>query len=596
MAWLDRIGREARYVGRLARLLKRARSIKPHSSVTIADVVERWARERPGKTALVYEDRAVTYRQYDEASNRVARWLQEQGVGRGDVVAVLMDNRPELLFAWLGVLKIGAAAALINHHLQGQPLAHTIAVSDARHVILDAALASAWASAAPHAPDVEVWATGGTVEGARDLDAALAEASPVLPAGVREGMRASDLALLVYTSGTTGLPKAARISHFRLLMIAHAFAGCMETEASDRIYIPLPMYHATGGLGGWGAAVIAGGTAVIRRRFSASHFWSDIVSHDCTMFVYIGELCRYLLNTPEHPDEQRHRIRCCMGNGLRPEIWEAFRDRFRLPRIVEFYGSSEGNVAFFNVDSKVGSVGRLPDYLKRIFPARLVRFDVEREEVLRGPNGRCIECRPGEVGEAIGRISDKIPGGRFEGYTDEGATRRKILTDVFEPGDRWYRTGDLLKRDEDGYFFFIDRVGDTFRWKGENVATSEVAEVVSSVPGVLEVNVYGVTVPDHEGRAGMASLVVDDGAFDLGELHRRLQRELAPYARPLFLRMQEQIAVTGTLKHRKVDLVREGFDPRATDEPLYFRDDAEGRFVPIDAALFERIRGGAIRL
>jgi len=408
-------------------------------------------------------------------------------------------------------------------------------------------------------------------------------------------MRCSDLALYLYTSGTTGLPKAARISHLRALNMMHAFAGVLGSDSFDRIYIPLPLYHATGGVGGVGAALTVGAAVVLRDKFSASHFWSDIVRYRCTMFMYIGELCRYLINTPEHPDERRHRIRACMGNGLRPEVWPEFERRFRLPKIVEFYGSSEGNVVFFNIDGKMGSIGRLPPWMRNVFQVRVVRFDVEKEEVVRGPDGHCIECRPGEPGEAIGRISEIMPGARFEGYTKRDATEKKILRNAFKPGDRWFRTGDLLSFDEEGFYYFVDRIGDTFRWKGENVSTNEVAESISSFRGIRELNVYGVKVPGTDGRAGMAALVVD-GDLDTEGLYAHLEKELPAYAQPLFLRLQEQMEITGTFKQRKVELVEEGFDPTKIQDPLYFRDSQAGRYVPLDADLHQRLLSGDVRL
>jgi len=293
------------------------------------------------------------------------------------------------------------------------------------------------------------------------------------------------------------------------------------------------------------------------------------------MFEYIGELCRYLLNAPPSPLEKGHRIRAITGNGLRPEIWRAFQQRFAIPRIVEFYGATEGNVSMLNYDGTVGAVGRVPDYLEWLLPSRVVRFDVEREVPVRGPDGLCIECGPDEAGEALGGISTRA-GREFEGYTAKADSDKKMLRDVFKKGDVWFRTGDLMRRDEHGYFYFVDRIGDTFRWKGENVSTGEVGAALLAVPGIREANVYGVTVAGLDGRAGMAALVVD-GDFNLEELPTRL-KSLPAYARPIFLRLSPRIEVTGTFKQRKVDLVREGLDPSAIADPLYFLDPDSGRY------------------
>jgi fatty-acyl-CoA synthase len=410
----------------------------------------------------------------------------------------------------------------------------------------------------------------------------------------RKDVRAKDRAFFIYTSGTTGLPKAANFSHVRMLFMMSGFVGALVPKASDRIYNPLPLYHATGGVCAVGLAFFTGGAVILKRKFSVGDFWQDIHKYDATMFAYIGELCRWLLNAPPAAHERDHHVRAITGNGLRPEIWQRFQERFAIPRIVEFYGATEGNVSMLNYDGTVGSVGRVPGYIEWLLPARVVRFDVELEMPVRGPDGLCIECGPDEAGEALGRIS-KRAGRDFEGYTKASDTQKKILHDVFKKGDAWFRTGDLMRRDQHGYFYFVDRIGDTFRWKGENVATSEVAEALTTVPGIREVNVYGVTVPGADGRAGMAALVVD-GTFDVTGLAKRLEGHLSPFARPCFLRLQPEIEVTGTFKQRKVELVAEGFDPGKIADPLYWYDPATRRYEKLTAAIYDDITNDRIKL
>ncbi len=494
----------------------------------------------------------------------------------------------------MGLAKIGASTALINTNLSGAPLAHSLAVSGAKHWILDAALAepAATALAEMKEPPV-VWASGGDVAGARDLDAALAEQSDAaFGSEAREGMEATDRLFYIYTSGTTGLPKAANFSHLRFFATSLGAAAFSGLTAADRNLIVLPLYHSAGGVMALGSTLLSGATAVIVRRFSLSRFWKQCVEYDVTMFQYIGELCRYLLNGPPDDSERRHRIRLVIGNGLRPEVWEPFQERFGIPRVIEFYGATEGNVAFVNLDDKVGAIGRMPGLMRRATGVHLVRFDLESEEVVRGPDGFCQDADVDEPGECIGRITNTT---RFEGYSDAEATEKKVLRDVFEKGDAYFRTGDLLRRDADDYFYFVDRIGDTFRWKGENVSTTEVAQVIGGAKGVLEANVYGVAVAGADGRAGMASLVVEEG-FDLAPLEARLEQELAAYARPLFLRLRSEIETTGTFKYRKVDAVKEGFDPAVVGDPLYFRDPEQGRYVSLDEELYARIQSGALRL
>jgi fatty-acyl-CoA synthase len=356
------------------------------------------------------------------------------------------------------------------------------------------------------------------------------------------------------------------------------------------------MYHSVGGVVATGALLACGGSVLIRDRFSLRHFWDDVCAGDCTMFQYIGELCRYLLNAPEHPRDGAHRLRLCCGNGLQADIWKRFQDRFAVPRILEFYASTEGNVSLYNVEGKIGSIGRVPPFLASRFALALVQFDPATGRPARGEDGFCIRCGVNEIGEALGRIpSEGTQGGEsFEGYTDSKDTEQKILHDVFARGDRWFRTGDLMRMDAGGFYYFVDRIGDTFRWKGENVATSEVATAIMAFAGIIEANVYGVRVPGAEGAAGMAA-IVPDGNLDIAALRAHLLQRLPPYARPKFLRVAKRLATTSTFKHTKGDLQRDGFDPAASSDAIYFDDPVSEAFVPLDQALYERVKAGAVR-
>ncbi|MBK8837988.1 MAG: long-chain-acyl-CoA synthetase [Hyphomonadaceae bacterium] len=411
---------------------------------------------------------------------------------------------------------------------------------------------------------------------------------------VRAGVKGGEVALYIYTSGTTGLPKAAKISHVRARGLMRVFKDATEAHANDRILLTLPLYHATGGMCGVGTALNAGACIILRRKFSASHFWQEAIDNNATMLVYIGELGRYLMNQPASALEKKHKIKKGFGNGLRADVWAQFVERTGISHLVEFYGSTEGNVNFFNLDGKIGAVGRIPRLLRARLPARILKFDVETEEPVRGPDGLCIEAAPDEPGEAVGPITHE-PRQRFDGYNDEAQSKKKLLRDVFVKGDLWFRTGDLMKMDADGYVYFVDRVGDTFRWKGENVSTSEVEIAASSMTGVKHAIVYGVSVPGHDGRAGMAALTPRDG-IDLVGLYSHLAAQLPAYARPVFLRLQGEVETTGTLKYRKVDLVDEGFDPSKTTDPLYVFDLDKGAYAPIDTPMFAKIVSGVYRL
>jgi fatty-acyl-CoA synthase len=589
-----RLEREWRFLRGLVRTLLRVRSIAPRSPDLMTDdleaAVDRW-RNRP---ALSFDGHTVSYGEMDGLANRYAHWAEATGLRRGEVVALLMPNRLEYLPIWYGLSKVGVVTALINNQLTGEALAHCLNVAGAAHCLVDDETWPALEAARGHVTHaMQAWSLGGAHAGQHDLAQALRGCSQVRPDRARrEGLTARDTALYIFTSGTTGLPKAARVTHMRAQLYMRGFAGATGARADDRIYVTLPFYHATGGICAAGAALLNGGSVVIRKHFSASHFWSDIAAEGCTMFVYIGELCRYLAGQPEAPEETSHKLRLAFGNGLSPDVWEKLLERFRVPRILEFYGSTEGNVSMFNFDGQLGAIGRIPAYLKPFFNIRLVRFDVETEAPVRGPSGRCIEAAVDEPGECLGQIEDNARAA-YEGYADKIASERKVLHDAFKAGDAWFRTGDLLRKDAEGYFYFVDRIGDTFRWKGENVSTSEVAGALAAAPGVKEANVYGVKVGDMDGRAGMAGLVV--GAdFNAKAFGAFVAQRLPPYAQPAFLRILPSMAVTGTFKYRKVDMVAQGFDPSLVKDPLYVR--GPNGYQKLTRPVFAKVMSGEMRL
>ena len=562
-----------------------------------ADVVEEWAKRQPGRPALLSDRQSFTYGELAARVNRYARWALSLGIRSGCTVGLLMPNRPDYIACWLGISSVGGTVALINTRLVGRSLAHCIDVACADHVVLAADCVDAFETARPHLDRVpQIWRLGPGSAGA-DLDAALAAADPRPLSSVERGDVTIDgRALLIYTSGTTGLPKAVNVSHRRILSWGGWFAGLTDASVHDRLYDCLPLHHSVGGVVATCSMLRAGGSVVIAEKFSAEDFWDDIMYFDCTVVQYIGELCRYLLNAPASGLELVHGLRLAVGNGLRGDIWETFAKRFAIPQILEFYAATEGNFSLFNVEGKPGAIGRIPPLLAHRFPASIVKVDAEHGGPFGGDDGLCIACTHGEVGEAIGRIGTADRGGGpFEGYTDAAETEKKILRDVFAEGDAWFRTGDLMLRDEQGFFYFVDRVGDTFRWKGENVATTEVAEALAVFPQVQEAIVYGVAITGTDGRAGMAALVADAG-LDLVALRAHLIDRLPRYARPVFLRLCHGLEVTATLKYTKHDLVRQGYDPAASPDAIYFDDPERGTFVPLDAALHARIQAGDIRL
>jgi fatty-acyl-CoA synthase len=521
-----------------------------------------------------------------------------------------MHNTPEYLALWLGLTRIGVTVALLNTQLRPAALAHCIGVVQARAVVVGPGLeATALQTQSLSAATLQWWSHAAADTPWPRLDlAAAAESAAALTHERAAAPSPRQRALYIYTSGTTGLPKAANISHHRVMQWAHWFAGMMDVRTSDRMYDCLPMYHSIGGVIATGALLVAGGSVVVRERFSAHDFWSDISSQGCTLFQYIGELCRYLLAQPVHPEETHHRLRLCCGNGLRPEVWSAFQQRFRIPQILEYYAATEANFSLYNCEGRPGAIGRIPPFLSHRMRVALVRTDATHTSVWRDPSGRCQRVATGEAGEAICEIATNesaapaeagvgpdAGAGRFEGYSDPLASEQKILRDVFRPGDAWYRSGDLMRQDASGYFYFVDRLGDTFRWKGENVSTTEVAAALQRCAGVREAVVYGVQVPGNEGRAGMAAMVVDDG-FDLHDFERTLTGLLPAYAQPLFLRLVGGLELTGTFKLNKQRLSLEGYDPAGIADPLYIAEHPARRYLSLDAARHAQLLAGTLRV
>lgn len=574
------------------------------STEGIAERLEAAALAHAGRPLLICGEQCLSYAQANAHINRAAHALHGLGVRRGDVVALCMENRPAFFHAWLGLAKVGAVCAFLNTNVSGRPMAHALAATGARRVIvgeeclaLFQALPMDDAGAPPSLwlwPDAERPASD-ALRAVCALDiAALADLAPTAnpPAAWRAGLTAGDPAVYIFTSGTTGLPKAAVISHARWLLTGEVMQVTLQTGPQDCIYCFLPLYHGAASLSAAATAIAAGASLVLRRKFSRREFWPDIRRHTITCFQYVGEICRFLLSAPPQPEDRQHTLRTMVGAGLAPEVWEQWVQRFGPMDIFEGWGSTEANANTLNVDNRVGSCGRVPFWDKTNL--RLVRYDIETDSHPRDERGFLQLCAVDEPGEAIGRIHDypDIVAGRFEGYTSAEATEKKILRHVFEPGDAWWSSGDLLRCDADGYCWFVDRIGDTFRWKSENVSTTEVADVLGDFAGLEALTIYGVQVPGHEGRAGMAAVVMQPGCdFDPVAFYALSMARLPRYAAPLFVRVAAAVDMTGNYKLRKVDLQREGFDARLVSDPLFVRDDPAQRYLPLTPAGLARALG-----
>ena len=538
---------------------------KPSARETIGSVFQKLAERRPDHPFLRFEGDTLTYGDANAQVNRYASVLTARGVRTGDVVAILMENKPEALLLTLATVKLGAAAGMLNNNQRGDVLEHSLSLLDSKVLVVDEECAEALETL-----DSEPQA--GSVMRLAELDALAADADAANPA-VTETLSASAIAYYIFTSGTTGLPKASRMSHFRWLKSMSGLGSLgVRLRRNDTLYCCLPLYHNNALTVALSSVLGAGATFALGKKFSASKFWNDAGRNNATAFIYIGEFCRYLLGQPERPGDRDHNIRLMVGNGLRAEIWDEFTERFGIDRVAEFYGASECNIAFINALNQRRTAGVCP------LPYAVVEFDPETGSARRGEDGRLVRVGRGEVGLLLAKVTDRSP---FDGYTDPDATESKLVRDAFADGDTWFDTGDLVRSQGYMHVAFVDRLGDTFRWKGENVATTQVEGAISAHESISGVVVYGVEVPGADGRAGMAAVTLKDGAeFDGGALADTLHRNLPGYAVPLFVRVVEELEYTTTFKSRKVDLREQGYDDIGSDDLYVLASKSEG-FAPI---------------
>lgn len=581
------------------RALERTAKIAREPHTTFPVVIARLADQFESTPALKDPEVTLSYRELAERANRFARWSRDAHLSPGDTVCLLMHNCADYLAIWLGLTRAGLTVALINTHLTGDSLAHSIRIVTPRAIITGRDLAEQIVAIQNSiGRDIACWTHRDEVSSLPRIDDALHEhdGHPLDPAEFPLPSL-SDRALYIYTSGTTGLPKAAIVSHLRVMQWTHWFCGMMAITPSDRMYNCLPLYHSVGGVVAACAPLVGGSTVVLRERFSASGFWQDVIEERCTLFQYIGELCRYLVNSPSQNCETAHEIRLACGNGLREDVWIPFQNRFRIPQILEYYASTEGTFSLYNCEGRPGSIGRIPPMLAHRYPVAIIRIDPDTGQPIRDASGLCIRCTAQETGEAIGQISatDQHDRSGFEGYADTTANATKIIHDVFRIGDTWYRTGDLMRRDEKSYFYFVDRIGDTFRWKGENVSTTEVAAILRTCRGIVDAAVYGVAVPGSDGRAGMAALVIDS-AFELNEFRRETSNRLPAYARPVFLRIVSTLSRTETFKLQILHLQRLGYNPNENSDALYVYSPSETQYVEMDNLIHTQISSGCRQL
>ena len=551
---------------------------------TFQDTTNRFA-ERP---FLYFEDEMWTYADTNKAANILATYLTSTGVKHGDRIVLFMENRPSFVISLLALNKIGAIAVLINTSLTGDPLIHCINSSDSIKCIVGAEQADALEDVLDQINITKqedfLWSKDtdqySLPDWAIDLQAQL-DNSNDKNLDETNSVKAKDVACYIFTSGTTGVPKAAICPNQKLIAasINIKMAGYRINE-KDCMHNSLPLYHSTGLMLGLCAVVQAGASTFIKRKFSATSFWDEVQKYNTTALVYIGELCRYLANSEPRQAEQNNPLKVMVGNGLRPDVWDTFKDRFQVNRIVEIYGASEGNALFMNLLNKNKTIGMTNA------DVALIEYDVAEDEVLKTDDGFCKRILNHDPGLLIVRIG---PNAVFNGYTDAQATEKKILRNVFDEGDAWFNTGDLIKTVDVGYslgkthYQFVDRIGDTFRWKSENVSTNEVGEILNGYKDVNMSNVYGVQIPGCEGRAGMAAFSLEDAeTFDWQAFSDYVENSLPKYARPLFIRIIQEMDTTGTFKLKKNDLRNEAFDIGKVSDPIYCLKPNSSNYVALD--------------
>ncbi|CAH1254269.1 SLC27A2 [Branchiostoma lanceolatum] len=587
------IWRDLKVLGRAREPLKRTNKyLSAEPPVTTVDRFLHQVQLQPDKPFLLFEDEVYTYKDMDVMSNKVANFFRGEGYRCGDTVAMLIYNEPAFIWTFLGLAKLGVKMAFLNTNLRTKSLLHCFNVSEAKALIvgqgddlLDAALEIC---SELHQRGVTIWLQGDKPppHGFLPLDDNIKRASDQpIPYKLRATLTIDDTMCYIYTSGTTGLPKAGVFCWRNMIKasLMFAFAGLKSHEV---LYVCLPLYH-TSAIGlGFGSVIEQGATLALARKFSARRFWDDCRKHNAAMILYIGELS---------PNDRKHNVRLALGNGLGQDVWKEFQSRFGVREIMEFYGMTEGVTTYLNLTNTPGAVGLASPLFKVFTPNHFLKVDPETNEVIRDGSGRCIEVKRGEPGLLVAPITTESP---FYGYKGKKeVSDKKILRNVFKEGDAYFNTGDLMKVDKDYYVYFVDRLGDTFRWKGENVATTEVSQAITEIEGVQEANVFGVKVPGHEGRAGMAAIVLHPGHRpNFQKWYAHLTSRLPTYARPLVLRLTKEMDITGTFKHKKTAFAKEGFDPCIVSDPMYLRDDSKKSFVPLDTDVFKKVALGSAKL
>lgn len=588
----------ARIIGLLPRSITivvsivKALWLKNNSKKSLGLLLEKNALKFRKRNALLFEDKVWTHDQLNKHANQYANYFKQLDIVQQEVVVVYIENRPELLFIVAGLSKIGAVASLVNPNLREEALAHSIKLDKNRYIIVGEELFG-------HAEKVIeehnlghmqlLWSEdeGSIVcpKGPINLKEEIKYQSMVNPDTTRN-VECKDRFANIFTSGTTGMPKAAVQTHRRFMQLYYWFGKVnLDLSRSEVLYVPIPFYHSNALMVAWSSVMASGASIVMRRKFSTSDFWEDIRRYGATSFIYIGEICRYLYNQPPSPLDREHRIEKILGNGLRPEIWMNFKERFGIKKVLEFYGSADGNIAFTNTLNFNGTIGWTPARYA------VIKYDIENETPFFDEKGFFIHVNKGETGLLISHINRSTP---LSGYVHEHENHKKIFRDVFKNGDAWFNSGDLVRNLGYGHLAFVDRIGDTFRYKGENVSTTEVEKIVNAYSGVIISAVYGVEIPNVEGKVGMLAFQTENqwDAKDLVDFQNYLEQKLPSYAIPVFVRFCKEFEITATQKIKKGNLKSQGFDIYKVSDPIYVNLSKTGHYTILNGVLVQKLLAG----
>ena len=572
----------------------------PDESASLAHSFEKSVAKYANKNFLIFEEDQLSYDEANKSANVLANFLSSEGVQHQDRVVLFMQNRTDYVISLLALNKIGAIGVLINNSLTGAPLIHCINSSDSKKCIVGEELTQELSDVLS---DINItdkddiyWVedskTIQTPEWATNLRSSL-DYSKNENLVETNNVTAKDTAFYIFTSGTTGVPKAAIFPNAKIVAASFNISNTgYRMTHEDRLYNCLPLYHSTGLMLGLAAVIHSGASVFVRRKFSASMFWKEAQRYQTTTFIYVGELCRYLSFQEPCEDEKNNPIRAMVGNGLRPDLWDCFRDRFGVERICEIYGASEGACMFMNGLNKDKTIGMTNATVV------LLKYDVASDELIKNDDGLCIEAEDEMPGLLAVKISPDSP---YNGYTDKKESEKKILRNVLEEGDAWFNSGDLIKTMDVGFsvgqkhYQFVDRIGDTFRWKSENVSTNEVAEIINQYSQVNMANVYGVQIPNAEGRAGMVAFNCDLNEFNWDNFAEYMSDALPSYARPVFVRIIKELETTGTFKLKKNELRDEAYHlDKVSNDKVFIKKPGTNSYVELDNETYQDIANGSV--